>query len=233
MFYNEAFLSYLCYQPLHRGYRCLVWPSAKPTWVVGGVSRTSWIFNRGLVYHPDPWEYVYGPFIFRRCMVRNLWFFILMASRPLSLIVPLRFRRVCCASSSLGVPGAISWRILGVPWSPFHQLHRLFIFHWRPRSVFSERYWANLFGVSLTFLGAVSKRIPGTPWRDCLTLSFSLWYSSPGDIDDLANHLVLVLLLVIGWFPRPLCRISAWITDFSAQISCMTQIYWCLFLTYI
>ena len=34
----------------------------------------------------------------------------------------LRARRVCCASDSLGIPGMLAWRILGVPCPPFRWL---------------------------------------------------------------------------------------------------------------
>ena len=60
-------------------------------------------------------------------MVRYLQFLLFLASQPLSLMDHLRFRRVCCDSTSLWYHGALAWNFLGIPWSPFCQIHYLCI----------------------------------------------------------------------------------------------------------
>ena len=89
-------------------------------------------------------------FIFRRCMVRHLQFFLSLASQPLSQMDYLRAKRVCCASDSLGIPGTLTWRILSVPCLPFRQipLPRCFVV-----GGFLCLRWA--------FTGTLAWRVPG------------------------------------------------------------------------
>ena len=61
-------------------------------------------------------------------MVRHLKFLLSLDSQPLSLMVHSKFRRVCCNSASLGIPGALYWNVLGVTWSPLLQLIQLCFF---------------------------------------------------------------------------------------------------------
>ena len=61
-------------------------------------------------------------------MVWHLQFSLSLASQPFSQIYNLRFRLLYCASVSLGVSVPLTWRVLGVPWPTFCQLHLLWVF---------------------------------------------------------------------------------------------------------
>ena len=101
-------------------------------------------------------EHIFVVFlIFRRCMVRHLWFSFLLDSHTLYQMDYFRDRRPCCSYVSLGVPITLSWCILGVPWHVFFQLCLLWVFRWKPRSVFSGSSWARLIGASSVFFGAL------------------------------------------------------------------------------
>ena len=85
--------------------------------------------------------YLWFIFIYRKCMVQNLWFFLSMASWPFSIMDHFRFKLVCCASDSLGMSGTLYLCILVVTWPPFLQIHNIWIFCWRLWSVFSWSSW--------------------------------------------------------------------------------------------
>ena len=55
-------------------------------WLVVGIHWNACIFYWILVHHPTPWSSVRGIFIFRRCMVQHLRFFISLDSHMLSLM---------------------------------------------------------------------------------------------------------------------------------------------------
>ena len=42
----------------------------------------------------------------------------------------LRFRRVCCTYSSLGIPGVLVWRVFCDPWTLFHHINWLWVLSW-------------------------------------------------------------------------------------------------------
>ena len=73
-------------------------------------TRLRGFFYQDVIHHPAPWLSVHGIFISRRWLVGHLQFLISLYSRSLSLMEHLRYRRVYCASNSLGVPGALDWR---------------------------------------------------------------------------------------------------------------------------
>ena len=83
------------------------------------------------------------------------------------------------------------------------------VFLWRLCFFLSGRSWARLTGVSAKFFGALSKKIPGVPWRACPTISFQWKPSSPREINGIANRLVLDLFFGTGWFPHPICCVVA------------------------
>ena len=153
--YQWSLYSLFMLETLLRGYIGLLWPFSETTWIVGGVHWNAWILNSSVVHHPAPWAYVCGIFIFRRCMVWHLQFFLSLASQPLSRMEHLRFRRVYCASAYLGIPGVNSWNILGVTWYPYHHIHQLWIFRWSTHSVFYGRSRARFLVVYLSFFGTL------------------------------------------------------------------------------
>ena len=71
---------------------------------------------------------VHGLFIFIKCMVQHLQYFLSLVSQPFPLMKHLRFRCICWASAFLRIPGALAWCILGVPWSQFYQIQQICIF---------------------------------------------------------------------------------------------------------
>ena len=56
-------------------------------------------------------------------MVQHLRFLLFLASKTFYQMDYLRARHVYCASDYLGIPGNLSWNVLGVLYPPFRQLH--------------------------------------------------------------------------------------------------------------
>ena len=73
-------------------------------------------------------EYLIVVFLFQKVHDTTPPIFLLIFSQPLYLMEHLVLRRVCCASASLGVPGVLTRRVLGVTWPTFHQIYRLCVF---------------------------------------------------------------------------------------------------------
>ena len=131
-----------------RGCISLVRPYYYPNWIVGGFHQTAWIFNQGVVHHPDCWASDIGIFIFRRCIVQHLWYLIAILSATSSqdnLGIQCSF----CASASTGVPCALAWRFLGVPFPV-----SLILLLWRLRSS-----WEFLLGVFTYLFSALGCHI--------------------------------------------------------------------------
>ena len=89
-------------------------------------------------------------------MVQHLRFFLSLASQTFLILDHLRFRRICCASDSLCIPGTLAWSVLDFHWPPFHQIHLLWVLCCRLRSVLSGCSRARLIGASLMFFGALT-----------------------------------------------------------------------------
>ena len=138
----------------------------------------------------------------------------------------LRFRRIWCASVSLCISVAVSWRVIGFPWPPFCQLWQILVLLWRLFSFFFGCSWARLLVMSLAFLGKLPERIIGALLRSIWTLSLLGGSYSPREIHGLTNRLVQDLLFGKWWFPHPLCHISPWRTAWPSQGTCRTWNTW-------
>ena len=61
-------------------------------------------FYWGGFHHPALWASYCGIFIFIRCMVQHIQFYLFLDPRPLSHVGNFRFRRVCCVGHSIVGP---------------------------------------------------------------------------------------------------------------------------------
>ena len=125
-------------------------------------------FYRGVVHHPAPWASICG-LLFLECAWSDTFNFCF---HWLLIRFTKYTRWGTGASVYLGISVTIAWRVLGVTCPPFHHLHLLWVFLLRLRSVFYGSSWAQLFGVSLVFFGALTERITGSPLYNLSTLYF-------------------------------------------------------------
>ena len=86
-----------------RGYSGLVRPSSDPSWIVGEVHRTAWIFI-GVWSITLLLENLFVFYLFLEGAWSAPSIFFSQDYQPLYLMKQLRFRRVCCASAFLGTP---------------------------------------------------------------------------------------------------------------------------------
>ena len=118
-------------------------------------------FNWGVFCHPVSRASARGLFIFIRCMVQHLQFLISLDSQPWSQIEYLSYRRVCCSSDSLRIPGMLAWRILSVLCPSFRRISLPQVF-----------VVGGLLRLRRAFLGTLAWRVPGLLnillWRACL-----------------------------------------------------------------
>ena len=101
-------------------------------------------------------------------MVWHLQFSLSLASNLLYLIDHKSYKRVCWTSTSLRIPGALHWHVLGVSWHPFHNIHRFFSG-----------------GSAHSFLGVIRNAYLVCPWRS-LALFISEFKAIPGRLDQLS-----------------------------------------------
>ena len=115
-------------EPLPSGYSCLVWPYSCPTWIVGDVHHSEWIFL-GVWSITLLLEHLLVKFLFLEVAWSSTFnFFLSLASQSLSLMHHLSFDRFCCTSASLGVPVVVACSVLGVFLYPFHHFHHIYIY---------------------------------------------------------------------------------------------------------
>ena len=111
-------------------------------------------FYQGVVHHPDFRSSALGILIFRTFMVQHFWYLIASFSYTYDWD-SLFMWWYHCTSTSLGVPGAIFWRVLGVPWFLFPGL--IVLLFWRLLSVDSDCFQWCLLGGFKSFYTTLSQ----------------------------------------------------------------------------
>ena len=160
-------------------------------------------------------------------MVRYLQFLLFLASQPLSLMDHLRFRRVCCDSTSLWYHGALAWNFLGIPWSPFCQIHYLCIL-----SGGSDPSSSVIIGHACLSRPCRSLEIFVSAFR---SLPSALVRLSPYRVDIIQQEIPMAPQKSGTWYCNPtlyrVCFLGlfidfSWRTAWNTQGACITQKYW-------